>query len=1000
MIMNNKILMLTLGFFLASGVFFIPETDAAISDYDSSYELSVKVNATTAITNVLVPLKIDTSLAGFSSVCCLFELYNISDGTRIAYIIDSSYGTSSTIVWANFTRFAGGVYNQGLNLRVFYNNNTAVSNQTGSPSPFNGTNTNGWNSLFTFQNDLTNKVASSRDGTNQGSAAQFVAGVYGTAYPTGDGARRITINNPSEFGNYNNDFTLSAWIRPNGTHNANGGGIIWASGNSGNIGLFSPNNDDVRVLVSDVAATPFDTTNVLVIGAWSHVVALKRGSTYEIWHNGTLIGSVTDGSAPGGTTPTLVEIGRRDNIDGRHYNGTIDNAIILKRALSADEIIAMFNATSELSTSALSISAPAVKPSRLWNSGSTLFSTNITVTNSTTSAAVGNVYFDVFGRNYTGTLILPFANSSGGGIFNLNFTYFHNASHGNYTVKQYATETISGNNQTSTGAYLNLEVLSGFNVTALNKNNGTAISAYSAEVSNGSFTRLFTNLNNQAYIPFDQLPTGSAANLTVFRNGFQNSTTGITANATDLNSTTVFISRLQEFRAIDNSTMSPISSFRLNATNGTFSTSTYSTSSGKILIPAEELPFGTNVTFLVTSTTYASNTTNISFINGSSEINMSFSLAVSRFTITVFDEITVQPIQNFTVVLNNGTFSSTTIVTGATFQSNTSILPVGATTVTVQHPNYVERNYFVTISSTSTLSLITYLLNTTSGVFYNFIVITGTGNPIEGARITVQKNFNGTITPVAQQDTDSSGTASFWMNLFTNYVVKVEKDGYVAAVFNQIPQTITSTTFVRLTATGVQAGINIGFNTAYSNISLLFLPRESFQNGSFTVQFTISDSAGALQRFGMNVSYMNQTNNSLILYNNQSVTGFPSGATLSFTVPNITGNWQVDAFFVKNNTQINLAPVFYTLFQRTGTSRINFNFNQEGSPSRFAFLLIMTIIAALVAVFTARFSLDAAVFMPLVIFGIATALRIMLWYEFLMILLPTIAVYLLWRRPI
>jgi hypothetical protein len=149
----------------------------------------------------------------------------------------------------------------------------------------------------------------------------------------------------------------------------------------------------------------------------------------------------------------------------------------------------------------------------------------------------------------------------------------------------------------------------------------------------------------------------------------------------------------------------------------------------------------------------------------------------------------------------------------------------------------------------------------------------------------------------------------------------------------------------------------------------------------------------------MNVSYYNLSNFTWSKFAIKTDSGHPSGTTLTYGVPNITGSWEVAAFFVRNGTVINLNPVYYTVSQWTGLYKIDFNFGEDGFASRGLWLFVFVLIAAGGAIAASRLSVDAATFVPVIVFGIATVMGVMLWYEFLLILITTIFIYVMIRRP-
>jgi hypothetical protein len=139
--------------------------------------------------------------------------------------------------------------------------------------------------------------------------------------------------------------TLSAWIRPlslDGYRNVVAHGFRW-----------SP-NEEVALRIHDgtfeftawngvdhMATAPVPAGDV---DSWHHLAGVNDGVTYRIYRDGELIAEQADTF-----TPTRVDapwaIGGRSTsmpVEPRSYNGLIDEVRIYDRALSADEVRALF----------------------------------------------------------------------------------------------------------------------------------------------------------------------------------------------------------------------------------------------------------------------------------------------------------------------------------------------------------------------------------------------------------------------------------------------------------------------------------------------------------------------------------------------------------------------------------------------------------------------------------------------------------------------------------
>lgn len=836
--------------------------------------VNLTVNTSASTYGTVVPVKIDTS-SNHNADCSDIRMINSTETVAWSFLLDSGCGTTSTYVWTKLNLTGGVFNNQSIGFHYF--SDASAENVTNNPSPFNGTTLNSWNSLFTFQNHVNNSINATMGGTNNGATQSYVAGVHGLAYNVTN-ARYVTVKNPSGYGAFDNDFTLMAWIKPNSVQTANGGGIVHVTGDGDVMMFLSTASSTVNCLVSGVGGTPGTGGAGVVAGSWNLVACVKRGTTYEAYVNGSMVWSAVDASTPAGTTPTEIDVGCRDSSGfcpaARGFNGSIDDVFIVKRGLSGDEIRAMVNATSTESNNlfntvdnTLAFSDSSIIPSSVWNSGVTQVNVNVTVINSSVNATVGNSYFSVFGTNYTGYRLLPFSNSSGGGVFSFNFTYLNNATHGNYTVGMYATETIGGTNKTDGAVYKTLQVLSGLNLTVVNKNNGTAITNYNVQMTNGSYTATYNNQNNMAYIPYNEIPTGTA-NITAYgKNGFTNASFLFTSNASLLNLTTTYMDRIQEFTTYDNSSGTLISLFSLSATNGSATFGPNSTANGRMLVPLSSIPFGTP-TFTVNAGGYAVNNTQLT-VNGNSEFNGSLStngrffVSQSKFTITgVFDERTSTAIcYNYT--LTNGTSSISGASCGST-AFNTTAVPTGASVqLDLSNTSYFPRTYFVSISQSMSTSITGYLVSQTDGYVVRFHLLTVTGIPVTGALSSAYSVIGGSTTLVGQVLSDGTGTSAFYMDPLRSYTMTFSASGFANVTQSLTPTSQDYTVIMAALTSNITGAITSQYLWSVSNSGGIYA-----NDTLIPINFTYQDYANITSYWGLNVSYGGVQIYSNITYSN------------------------------------------------------------------------------------------------------------------------------------
>ena len=87
--------------------------------------------------------------------------------------------------------------------------------------------------------------------------------------------------------------------------------------------------------------------NVPTADTWTHLCLTSDGTTVKYYVNGVLINS---GAATTVALPTNMDVGSYAGAEANTINGLIDDFIILPSAISADEILAIYNAGTEITT--------------------------------------------------------------------------------------------------------------------------------------------------------------------------------------------------------------------------------------------------------------------------------------------------------------------------------------------------------------------------------------------------------------------------------------------------------------------------------------------------------------------------------------------------------------------------------------------------------------------------------------------------------------------------
>ena len=152
--------------------------------------------------------------------------------------------------------------------------------------------------------------------------------------------------------------------------------------------------------------------------------------------------------------------------------------------------------------------------------------------------------------------------------------------------------------------------------------------------------------------------------------------------------------------------------------------------------------------------------------------------------ISVLNESNTAQTIVFSFTASNTTSSFSYTTTGAVnsftdYYCNSSF-PTGAVTISISNSSfYSPRYHYPTLTYGNGYSLNAYLLplNDQYPITTSFIILTG-NSIITNALVTIQRQFSGTWTTVAQKYTDSAGSASFNLDYQTSYYILTNAPGY------------------------------------------------------------------------------------------------------------------------------------------------------------------------------------------------------------------------------
>ena len=220
---------------------------------------------------------------------------------------------------------------------------------------------NGLVAAYTFGGgSLTDATLGGHDLSQSGLATPTTdrAGNASCAYniTNGAGTTSVLTNTQTSFLNGMSDFTISIWYKPEG---ARGGGDFEGLMSRGNQGrcpdrrgewsvslydcrraVFAHNNSVWADLISQPSSDLCQDEMNNITGKWHHVAAVKEGDELRIYFNG-ILNDTASGVANCSTSTHLAQ-DTGDLFLGLDYNGALDDILIYKRALSAQEISELY----------------------------------------------------------------------------------------------------------------------------------------------------------------------------------------------------------------------------------------------------------------------------------------------------------------------------------------------------------------------------------------------------------------------------------------------------------------------------------------------------------------------------------------------------------------------------------------------------------------------------------------------------------------------------------
>lgn len=153
--------------------------------------------------------------------------------------------------------------------------------------------------------------------------------------------------------NLASSFTISTWIKPTVTLNSGTGccvdfvSKITSESNGTGYELIYTSGGSLDLGIHNAGYRDWLSTQTFTAGTWYHIAGVWRGSTTlaELYVNGVAVSGSKSGSGNFSLAASVANLGIGKWIDGnaRYFNGVQDDIRIYNRALSATEILNMYN---------------------------------------------------------------------------------------------------------------------------------------------------------------------------------------------------------------------------------------------------------------------------------------------------------------------------------------------------------------------------------------------------------------------------------------------------------------------------------------------------------------------------------------------------------------------------------------------------------------------------------------------------------------------------------
>jgi len=806
---------------------------------------------------------------------------------------------------------------------TFYNGNLRVEEW----ASFNATHLNGLISYYSFDyGDARDEYGTQYNFTILGGSYTNVTGKLGDGACDFDGAELWATREIGDFPTGDDERSVSVWFNLQ-THKAVNENPVFTTGaySSQDLFVMDINNNKSRFWGHSYDIDGNETGTA--IGEWKHFVAVHGASKTFIYINGVLTGEATQDLT---TSSTNISLGK--SIGGAYADIQLDELAMWDRALTPSEISNIYNGGDglPLNTTSPPDDVPEItvnSPDDEYNSTVADWVLNCTPTDdqnltnvtfyvndapvSTNSSPINNTetfYTHTFSEG-TSSWICGACDSSSNCTnssprnFNLDLT--NPVSTIEYPlgdINFHENNTALQFNWTATDANIDdcWYEWNGVNTTVTCADNTTDIT-----ITNGSALDLNFYVNDT----FGKINVSSTSwDYKVFMNQNTYSTTVLETALAEFNTTLLTNDSLTNVRLIYNEG----TAYQANNSGTSWNASLFAEPAGNNSVRWEFTYDGDTIysdyfyqnvvglLWTACNETFNNTFLNVSFWDEDDGARITGAIPASTWVYYIGDESSSN---NY--VYTNNTESDEFHFCLSSPAETVYVIPYLQYKNGTNYPQRIWNPTAQTYTNTTTHQKL-YLLSSDDGIYTTLQFLTVAGQSIEGVSITINRVIDGSNVTVATGTSDSSGTATFWVNPDFIHYFNFTASGYTSQQLNFAP-TQTSYT-ITMTSTSASAADYL------RGIEEWILPTADslINDTSYDFEYNITSNIWNVSNFGFKLRLANGT----IVGDDESTTE-GTAAVYDYDTNNQSIIY-MDYYYVINSTYIN-ATRFWTIYNTENT---------------------------------------------------------------------------------